>query len=96
MPKTLRHKPSVEMTSFRLSPSPRNRPCGSTSSRPSVRQSNANFDQFEKVAFCCLKQESRPRRWFIKLVSSPYLFDLCGVFLLLYVFIIYVQDLIIA
>ena len=53
----------------------RRRPASSVSSKLSIRQPDVDLEQFQPVAFCCLKRDSKPRIWFINLMSWPYPFE---------------------
>ncbi len=70
-PQTVRRDTALEMSGLDTSER-RQRPSSSGSSKFSFRQPNVDLEQFQPIAFCCLKKESRPRIWFIKLMSWPY------------------------
>ena len=52
----------------------RQRPRSSVSSKLSFRQPEVDLEEFQPKAFFCLKRESKPRIWFIKLMCWPYPF----------------------
>ena len=67
----VKHDTTLEMPGQAVSER-RQRPRSSISSRLSFRPPEVDLEQFQPKAFFCLKRESKPRIWFIKLMSWPW------------------------
>lgn len=68
----MRRETTLEMPGSGPSERRHRRPASSVSSRFSLRQPDVDLEQFQPVAFFFLRRESKPRLWFIKLMSWPY------------------------
>jgi hypothetical protein len=66
----VKHDTALEMP--HQGPSERRQRPSSVSSKFSLRPPDVDLEQFQPLAFFCLKRESKPRIWFIKLMSWPY------------------------